>query len=621
MAIPNTYGIADSKSSGGGHVIGGVGAANRNVVSGNNKSGIYLRSDNNTIQGNYVGTNGSGTAGLGNGYSGIRIWSDNNLVGGPGAGNLISGNGSSGLYINSSDFNGNNLVQGNLIGTDITGTNPIPNMGAGIYCIEGGGSTYGGLGAGEGNISAFNLYTGIDAEGSDQMILGNVVHDNGGPGLDFNGNTIASQNSIYDNGNLGIWYSGGNDTNPPVLFNTNWISGSACANCIVEIFLADPDPTGAGEGKEYLGSVTTSSNGDFNMPLPNGFPFCGKVTATATDSDPRTSEFSDNVTVNCFKFGPYFLIPLWTFITGLFGALGILIRRRRPGGMRFLVPGSFAMGAIVGGGLLLLANMLPNVIIDFTPEEQVPYSGQVPTCDSYLDPAGLSPQDGTVLEPTGDIPLMWTPANNIPEGTLRWVVELVEVGVDGAFQTTQQNNVPISAFGMTPGAGSSYEWSLLGQRLLQDGETWLPFCAPDQPWGFSIEEEVSEEPETEEEETEEPVCTSPLITALMNMTCRKGPDQAYEEAGYLLQGETAIPEGVSMDTFWYWIPNPDWLGYCFVAGNGVQAECVDGLPPIAAPPLPTATPTQTACVPTLDRSACNDAGGIWEADTGTCICP
>ena len=261
------------------------------------------------------------------------------------------------------------------------------------------------------------------------------------------------------------------------------------------------------------------------------------------------------------------------------------------------------------------------MILNFTPEQPVPYSGQVPSCDSYIDPAGASPQDGALLELTGDIPLMWAPADNVPEGTLRWIVELVEVGVDGAFQTTQQNNVPISAFGMTPGAGRSYEWSLVGQKLLQDGENWLTFCAPDEPWVFSIEDEVSEEPLPEEVEIEEPVCTSPLITALMNMTCRKGPDQAYEEAGYLLQGETAIPEGVSMDTFWYWIPNPDWLGYCFVAGNGVQAECVDGLPPIAAPPLPTATPTQTACVPTLDRSACNDAGGIWEADTGTCICP
>jgi hypothetical protein len=406
-----------------------------------------------------------------------------------------------------------------------------------------------------------------------------------------------------------------------MLNSTNWISGSACAHCIVEIFLADPDPTGEGEGKDFLGAVTASSNGDFSFPLPNGFPFCGQVTATATDSNPRTSQFSDNVTVNCFKFGPYFLIPIWSFIIIVCGGLGILIRRRRPEGMRFLIPGSFAFGAVLGGGLFLLANSLPNVILDITPEQPVPYSGQVPSCDSYLDPAGLSPQDRALLELTGDIPLIWAPADNVLEGTSRWIVELVEVGVEAGIQTTQQNSVPISSFGMTPGTGSSYEWSLRGQRLLQDGETWLTFCAPDGPWVFSIEEEISEVPETEEVEIEELLCTSPLITALMNMTCRNGPDQVYEEAGYLLQGETAIPEGVSMDTFWYWIPNPDWLGYCFVAGNGVQAECVDGLPPIAAPPLPTATPTQTACVPTLDRSACNDAGGIWEADTDSCICP
>ncbi|MCK5319718.1 MAG: hypothetical protein KAJ55_17530, partial [Anaerolineales bacterium] len=94
-----------------------------------------------------------------------------------------------------------------------------------------------------------------------------------------------------------------------------------------------------------------------------------------------------------------------------------------------------------------------------------------------------------------------------------------------------------------------------------------------------------------------------------------------EESGYLLQGETAVPEGKSMDGTWLWIPNPDWLGYCFIWGGGVEAECLDRLPLIQAPPLPTATPTQAACVPTLDRSACNDAGGVWSAATGTCTCP
>jgi CSLREA domain-containing protein len=631
VAIPNTYGIYDSQNSGGGHVIGGIGPADRNVISGNTKDGVYIRSNSNTLQGNYIGTNNSGTAALGNNGSAIHVCDANhNLIGGPGAGNLLSGNGGHGVILATGwEVNANNVIQGNKIGTDINGVSPIPNQRNGIYYVDGGGSMVGGLGAGEGNISAYNGYAGIDVEGPDQFILGNAIFSNGDRGVDINSNSVISQNSIYDNGSLGIVYSGGQGTPPPVLSSTNWISGSACANCVVEIFLAAPDPTGAGEGKEYLGSVTASSNGDFSIPLPSGFPFCGQVTATATNSDPRTSQFSDNVTVNCFKFGPYFLIPIWTFIIGICGALGIFIRRRRPGGMRFLVPGSFAFGAVLGGGLLLLANSLPNVIVDFTPEQPVPYSGQVPTCDSYLDPAVLSPQDGAVLEAAGDVVLMWTPTGDLPVGTLRWLVELVETGVDGAIQTTQQNSVPASAFGMTPGAGSNYEWSLLGQRLLQDGETWLPFCASEIPWTFSIAELVAEEAEEEDGQepppaetpmpTEEAGCTSPQITALMNLTCRKGPDKAYEEMGYLLQGETAIPEGVSMDTFWYWILNPDWQGHCFVAGNGVQAECVDGLPLIAAPPLPTAT--TPACLPEFDRSTCNDVGGRWSADTGTCQCP
>ena len=334
MAIPNTYGIADSKSSGGGHVIGGVGAANRNVVSGNNKSGIYLRSDNNTIQGNYVGTNGSGTAGLGNGNAGIYIWSDNNLIGGPGAGNLVSGNGYHGMVVLSDHPNANNVVQGNKIGTDITGASPIPNLGAGIYTIEGGGMTYGGIGVGKGNIIAFNLYSGIDAEGPNQKILGNEIFSNGEYGI-VDG-TLFSRNSIYDNDNLGIAYRYPY-LESPVLVGSGGsaIGGTTCSHCLVEVFLAEPDPTGAGEGKEYLGSVVASNIGDFSMTLPPGLPFCANITTTRTDSYQLTSSFSHNVNVNCIKLGPYYLIPIWSFIIIVCGGLGILIRRLPAGGDAF----------------------------------------------------------------------------------------------------------------------------------------------------------------------------------------------------------------------------------------------------------------------------------------------
>jgi len=237
------------------------------------------------------------------------------------------------MVVLSDHINANNVVQGNKIGTDISGASPIPNLGAGIYTIEGGGMTYGGIGTGKGNIIAFNLYSGIDAEGPNQKILGNEIFSNGSYGI-VDG-TLFSRNSIYNNANLGISYLYPSDPEPPVLVGSvgSTISGTTCSHCLVEVFLAEPDPTGAGEGKEFLGSVVASNIGDFSMTLSSGLPFCANITTTRTDSNQRTSSFSDNVNVNCIKFGPYYLIPIWTFIIGICGALGIFIRRRRPDGI------------------------------------------------------------------------------------------------------------------------------------------------------------------------------------------------------------------------------------------------------------------------------------------------
>ncbi|MEA1978092.1 MAG: CSLREA domain-containing protein [Chloroflexota bacterium] len=598
---------------------------NNNVVSGN-YCGIAMKADSQVVQNNLVGTDPSGVSGIGNTTFGIQSSRNNLLIGGPGQGNVVSGNAGYGISLASVPLtNSHNIIQGNFIGTDITGSSPIPNGLSGLSYFEGEGGTIGGINPGEGNIFAFNGYHGIDLLGNGQYVKGNEVFGNGRSGVRLRKNDVISRNSIYSNGGLGIENNEEDATPLPILqqWNGPALSGTACPGCIVEIFIADPDPTHHGEGKEYLGSAQADNNGHFlaYLDLEEELPFCSHLTGTATDNRSQTSPFAWNMEVKCFRIPSLFLIPIWSFIITVFGVFGILIRRRRPGGSRWIVPGSLTLGALGGAGLIFLGGMLPNVIIDFQPEQAIPYQGQLPSCKSYLDPSGFSPQDGATLELADDVFLEWAPTGNLPEGDIQWTVHLEEVTIYTGMQTTGETPLPMSAFSMMPTAGAIYEWSLLGQRLLQDGETWLPFCAADEPWVFSIEEEISEESEAEGEESEEPACTSPLITALKNMTCRKGPDQLYEEAGYLLQGETAVPEGVSMDTFWYWIPNPDWLGYCFVAGNGVQAECIDGLPPIAAPPLPTATPTQAACLPTLDRSACNDAGGIWEVATSTCICP
>jgi parallel beta-helix repeat protein len=102
-----------------------------NVISANGEVGIQLYgtgSSGNTIQGNLIGTDRGGTASLGNALDGIFVnGAPNNTIGGPlaAARNVISANGSSGIQFYGPDTTGN-LVQGNLIGTDINGA---PNLG------------------------------------------------------------------------------------------------------------------------------------------------------------------------------------------------------------------------------------------------------------------------------------------------------------------------------------------------------------------------------------------------------------------------------------------------------------------------------------------------------------
>ena len=107
------------------NIIGGTTAADRNVISGNGYAGIELfgaGASGNEVYGNYIGVDASGTLDRGNTQEGIDLeLGASNIIGGPGAGqrNIISGNGSDGIEIDGGDFN---VVQGNYIGTDFTGT-------------------------------------------------------------------------------------------------------------------------------------------------------------------------------------------------------------------------------------------------------------------------------------------------------------------------------------------------------------------------------------------------------------------------------------------------------------------------------------------------------------------
>jgi hypothetical protein len=120
-----------------GNVIGGVTPGDRNVISGNNDSGVGLvgtNSINNVIEGNYVGTNAAGNGDVGNSSDGITITQRNTgggiashtFIGGttPGSGTVISGNDESGVAFVGAGA-GFNVVEGNQIGVNAAGTTAL----------------------------------------------------------------------------------------------------------------------------------------------------------------------------------------------------------------------------------------------------------------------------------------------------------------------------------------------------------------------------------------------------------------------------------------------------------------------------------------------------------------
>ena len=117
------------------NTIGGqVAPSQRNVISGNSLDGVRIEGgDNNRVRGNFVGTTADSLSELGNGR-GIYVVGDGNIIGGanPLAGNVIGGNNSYGIRINSS---ADNTIRGNVIGVAKDGTTPLPNGNNGIELV------------------------------------------------------------------------------------------------------------------------------------------------------------------------------------------------------------------------------------------------------------------------------------------------------------------------------------------------------------------------------------------------------------------------------------------------------------------------------------------------------
>lgn len=183
-ALPNgTLAGVSAVSIGADNVqIGGIGgfsglAGGGNLISGSKGYGIELleTASGNVIQGNYIGTNASGTAALANAFEGVLVLGSDNTIGGTstGAGNLISGNTQNGVLISGGD---GNSLWGNRIGSNAAGTAALANGSNGIMVSSGASDTR----IGSGTSGARNLISGHSLSGIvfTEAGTGNVIQGN-----------------------------------------------------------------------------------------------------------------------------------------------------------------------------------------------------------------------------------------------------------------------------------------------------------------------------------------------------------------------------------------------------------------------------------------------------------
>jgi len=318
------------------NTIGGGGAVEGNVISGNHRNGLYLTfSNNNTVIGNKIGTDVTGELSLGNEENGIHFgeYTTENIIGGNVSGerNIISGNKRFGILLYGGHVQ-DNIILGNFIGIDVSGNSILQNQYGIMLGRETSGTIIGGLSLGEGNVISGNeragiliggenadnnriignfIGTGADGEsdmGNEQYGIdlangtqhnqigpANVIRYNGWSGVSVWGSTTLynriTQNSISNNRYQGIKHSyGGNaDLPSPVITGTGSVEGTAPANSTVELF-SDPDD----EGMTYEATVKADGSGNFTWDGTATGPY---VTATATDENGNTSEFSNAVSI------------------------------------------------------------------------------------------------------------------------------------------------------------------------------------------------------------------------------------------------------------------------------------------------------------------------------------
>lgn len=403
-AIPNgVSGInfADARPGSSTLLIGGTAVGARNVILSNRITGINSNALALIVQGNFIGTDITGTVRLdsdrGRGV-GITIGGSATIGGTNAAARNVISCGATGMRI----FGGVLAVQGNYFGTAVDGTTPLGNQ-TGLSVENDAIVTVGGSAAGAGNVIANSVLAGVVVRNTARATISrNSIYDNGmdpttigHPGIDLNGDEVTPNDP------------GDADTGPNNLQNYPVLTKATLTGSTVEIvgtlnstanttftleFFGSPkiNPLGYGEGKVFLGTANVTTNGsgdasfDLSFPTVAGAPH---VTATATDPAGNTSEFSN-------ALGQ--LLNISTRLRVLTGD-NVLI-----GG--FILLGSDPKPVIIRGIGPSLSNFgVPGVLADPTLELHAASNGSLLMSNDNWKSTQQSAIEATGLQPTNDL--------------------------------------------------------------------------------------------------------------------------------------------------------------------------------------------------------------------------
>ncbi len=315
------------------NTIGGTTAALRNVIGGNQNIGISIvgsLATGNQVQGNFIGTDATGTRANSNSLGILISLAQNNIIGGVtvGARNVISGNFGEGIVVNGdqsaslvAEAADGNVIQANYIGVDVSGTAALGNgvlsegAASGIE-IRGASNTMIGGGIGVGGVSAGNVIANNGNDGItifpratfpgaqlpvNNAILGNSIYSNADLGIDLDTAGVSANDA--GDGDAGA----NNLQNFPLLTSaltrttgttiTGTLNSTASSTFTVELFNNPTcDSSGNGEGQTSIirFTLTTNAAGLASFSVVNPTPIlAGRfITATATDASGNTSEFS-----------------------------------------------------------------------------------------------------------------------------------------------------------------------------------------------------------------------------------------------------------------------------------------------------------------------------------------